>query len=250
MAPTRSTSYRLVTLQILILLFLCSLSHLAGFFSNSFQYTPFSVGEKISPQTFDESNIYAPVAARFMKSGLLMGDLDVYERSRQGHTFPPFPALVIGSFGYLFGSIEAAWMSFKVLCPILIWLLIYLAMSRVSSNVWLRSLIAWAVVLISFGPRNALLIGAYAMYQPLDVTRLPQPAMSFVVLLLAIHLSAWALETRSLLALGFAGVVGSVLFYTYYYYWICFFGGLSILMLVFIGLKRWRQSRDTFVILF
>jgi len=184
-----------------------------------------------------------------MKSGLLMGDLDVYERSRQGHTFPPFPALVIGSFGYLFGSIEAAWMFFKVLCPILIWMLIYLAMSRVSSNVWLGSLIAWAVVLISFGPRNALLIGAYAMYQPLDVTRLPQPAMSFVVLLLAIHLSAWALETRSSLALGFAGVVGSILFYTYYYYWICFFGGLSILMLVFIGLKRWRQSRDTFVIL-
>ena len=103
--------------------------------------------------------------------------------------------------------------------------------------------IAWAVCFIPFGPRNFLLLGHDRFIQPLELTRMPQPALAFLFLILAIWLLSRALAQPTPFRLVAAGITAGALSYLYYFYWIAFFAGAGSLLIVVGIIKRWDYAK-------
>jgi hypothetical protein len=86
-----------------------------------------------------------------------------------------------------------------------------------------------------------LLLGLDSLIQPLDITRLPHPGLSFLVLLLAVYLTSEALALGGRLRLLGAGLVCGLLFNTYYFYWLGLFLGFGVLFLISLANRRFEM---------
>ena len=205
-------------------------------------FTPFSVAYPVSAQTYDETHLYVPGARRFFERGSILPEVDVYELRDLRSGYPVLHSIVIGGLARLLGSLEAAWVIGHGIFPASVWLLLFLSGRRLLRNDASALLLSLLVGLVAFGPRNFLLLGAASLVQPLELARMPHPALSFAVLLAAVMTVARALDTRTISSGVLAGICVGANFYSYYFYWVALGLGLGVWSVASLVLRR---SSDT-----
>ncbi len=167
-----------------------------------------------------------------MDSGRIPAEVDNFERRNLSAGIPFIPAAILGSMGRALGSLERAFIAADFIFPSLLFLLYY-ALGR-------SLLVAWSSVVIPFGVLNSVWLGSDALLAPLEITRTPQPEISFPVLIVAAALLAKALrEDASRASVIIAGLVSGAVVYCYYYYAIAWGITLGLLLLAGI-LWRWQ----------
>jgi hypothetical protein len=239
----------LLLVGIFVNIFLFPLNHLVGMAVNHGDYTPFSVDPKVSDLVYDETQLYLPGASRFFHIGKIQAELDVKELRDVPNGYPVLHSLLLGLLAKALGSMEVAWMASHAVFPTLIWVLLYWYACRALGSAVFSAAIAWATCLIAFGPRNALLLRGGSFIQPLELTRIAHPSISFLVLFLAIVLLAHAISRPTVIRILFGGLAAGTLFYAYYFYWIAFFAGAGVLCLVLLWLKNWRFAKPVLEVL-
>ena len=225
------------------------LNHAVGLIITEGDHTPFSVDPRVSALVWDETTSYAPGPSRFFHSGRLLTELGVYELRHLRNPLPVTHSVLLGIAAKIVGSLEWAWMISHSILPTMTWaLLFWIALRAVRSPV-IAMAIAWTTCFISFAPRNFLLIGHDRFIQPLELTRMPPPGLTFLLLLFAIWLLVRALLDPKLWRIVAAGIVAGALFYSYYFYWVAFFSGVACLVLTFAIIKSWRDLKTALSVL-
>jgi len=197
---------------------LCCLPHLLAYRDLGRDYTPFAVEKTVSALIYDETHAYAVGPSRFMRTGSLQTEPDVYELRFFHSAYPLFHTILLGAAGRLLGGLEASWILADALFPALLFLLLYQIFGWATSNRLVRILLALACVVVPFGPRNFLLYGQFAATQPLEITRTPSPELTFPFLLFSCFLMIRAIGKDSWDRILLAGVCLGINFYTYYFY--------------------------------
>lgn len=230
----------------LLVAMLCSLPQWIGVWQNHGDYSPFSVSPAVSAITFDETHAYAPPARRLFSTGEMRAEVDNYENRNLSAGIPFVPTAILGGMGWGFGSLERAFIAADLIFPALLFLLFYVVEATVLQDVSLRLLVAWSAIIFPFGLLNSIWMGDDARIAPLELTRTPQPEISFVVLILAAALLGKAIKEESdwrwTLA---AGVASGVVVYCYYFYavaWGATLGLLLILALIWNFPLTWTRA--------
>jgi hypothetical protein len=239
----------LLFVGILVNLLLFPLNHFVGMAVNHGDYTPFAVDPRVSDLVYDETQLYTPGPSRFFHSGKIQAELDVAEVGDIPNGYPVFHSLLLGLLAKALGSMELMWMASHAIFPTLIWVLLYWAACGALRSAGFSAAIAWTTCLFAFGPRNALLLHHGSFIQPLEVTRLPHPSISFLLLFLAIVWLAYAVSRPTLARILLGGLTAGALFYAYYFYWIAFFGGAGLWFLVLLWLKNWQFAKSLLAVL-
>ncbi len=233
-----------LTAHVVLAALLCSLPHWVALFENRGDYSPFAVSPSVSSLTFDETHAYAPPARRFMVTGKIRAEADNYQRRSMSAGTPFVPPVILGFMGRLLGSLERAFIAADCLFPAALFLLLYAMTGSLVGQRQLRLLVAWSSLLVPFGLLNAFWLGDDALLAPLEITRTPQPEISFFVLIGAAILLARAIrsEFRWPLILA-AGIASGAVVYCYYFYALAW--GITLGLLFFFGF--WWQQRPLFL---
>ncbi len=230
-------SWLAVAVQVIAALAIFTMNHWVSLIRHDGDYTPFSAGDSISSLVFDETHWYAVEARRFAQSGHLPWNLDVADVDDRVRSLPLLNGMLVGSIIFLMGNLEVTWMVLHGVLPALMWLLIYRMIRTFSAGPLWPSAGAWVTTVVSFGPRNALLLASNSTIQPIEVTRIPGPSITTLLLLLAVVLTAAALSRGGRLRVTVAGLACGLLFYSYYFSWISMFVGLAALLLVSVAAR-------------
>lgn len=219
--------------------FICSLHHWTALLINHGDYTPFAVSEAVSALTLDETHAYVPPAQRFLLTGRIPAEVDNYERRNSTAGIPFAPAAILGGMGWLLGGLDRAFIAADVLFPAGLFLFFYWFAGDIINRQSLRLLVAWSTLLLPFGLKNAFWLGNDPFVAPLEVTRTPQPEISFLLLMGVVALTGRAIQERAhwrwTIAAGFAS---SLLIYSYYFYAV----GWSLALLLLIAFTSlWKQ---------
>jgi hypothetical protein len=239
--PSRSRF--LLFFGIVVNLVVFPLNHTVGLAVNRGDYTPFALAPQVSSLTYDETQFYAPGPSRFFRTGQVREELDPFELRDVPNSYPVLHTILLGLLAKAMGSLEWAWMVSHAIAPTLIWAILFWNACRFVRSGALALAIAWAVCFIAFAPRNFLLLTKYRFSQPLELTRMPQPALAFLFLILAIWLLSRALAQPAPMRILAAGISAGALFYLYYFYTIAFFAGAGSLLFVFAIIKRWNYVK-------
>ncbi len=220
------------------------LPHLVGLRTNLGDYTPFSAAPELSGLiSAEETYYYAPGPSRFYHTGRLQKELDVFELRGQSNPYPVLHSVVIGLLSKGVGSLELGWMVGHALFPTLLWMILCWNAYRVEPSIVRAMAAAWLTCLVGFGPRSFLLIGAGNSLQPLALTRMPHPALSFLLLVLAIWQASRAIEHPSAGNVAAGAVVAGALFYAYFFCWVAFFAGSGALLIMLAWRREWQPAR-------
>lgn len=230
-----------LALNLLLVGVLFSLQHFVGLVANGLHYTPFSVSKSVSSITFDETHAYAPPARRFMSLHRFASETDNYERRNAASAIPFLPLAILGGLGILsHNSLEASFIFADIVFPTFLWFLFYKLSEGLIRSYEARAALAWATLAIPFGPRNFLWMGYDAALAAPDVTRTPQPEISFTILLAALIVLAKALSAKNpprwMIA---AGILSGVVVYSYYFYAIAWAIMLILLLIATLAWRRW-----------
>ncbi len=211
---------------------LCSLPHLTGIWQNRGDYSPFSVSPAVSAIIFDETHAYAPPARRLLSTGKIRAEVDNYENRNLSAGIPFVPTAILGGMGWVLGSLEKAFVAADLLFPALLFLLLYAVAATALQDSSLRLLVAWSTIIIPFGLLNSLWMGDDARIAPLELTRTPQPEISFFVLILAAALLGKAIEKSDWRWMLGAGTLSGVVVYCYYFYAVAWAATLALLLIL------------------
>ena len=162
--------------------------------------------------------------------------------------YPVAHSIIIGSMAKLVGSLEASWIIAHAVFPATIWLLFFFCARMLQLPVASALMLATATCLVSFGPRNFLLLGETALIQPLELSRMPHPGLSFALWLLAIMAVSRAVASGNIIAGVGAGILVGVNFYSYYFYFVAIGLGLSTWLAAAATLRRWNEVKALCVI--
>jgi hypothetical protein len=220
---------------------LFGLNHWVSLALQAGDYTPFSSGPTISALVWDETQLYTPGPCRFSRDWSLPCEMDIYELRDAVNGYPILHSLVLGAAARLLGSLEWAWMLSHAVAPACLWLAAYGILGAVTPRLVLRSAVAWGMVLFALGPRNSLLLGTWALSQPLEATRMPHPALSLLTILGTALFARVALTCdgpKWIKAALAAGLTLGLTFYAYYFYWVAGFLGLGALLAVCVVVAR------------
>jgi hypothetical protein len=175
-----------------------------------------------------------------MLSGRISAETDNFEHRNLSAAIPLIPPVILGSMGKLFGSLGRALIVADCLFPPALFLLLYFIAGAAVQQRDLRLLLAWSSVLISFGVLNTFWMGEDALVSPLEITRTPQPEISFLVLMLSVVLLARAIREQFPLRWTVAaGVASGAVVYCYYYYALS--SGITLGLMLVLGLS-WKSQ--------
>ena len=225
------------------------LNHLVSIALNHGDYTPFAVAPQVSALVWDETSFYAAGPSRFFHNLSVPGESDILELRNARNPQPIVHTILLGLLAKALGSLEWAWVVSHALLPTLIWAVLFWHAFRFVRSPVPAMAIAWLTCFVAFSPRNFLLLGEDRFIQPLELTRTPQPALSFLFLLLAVWLFSRALAQPIWLRIACAGVACGVLFYSYYFYWFSFFAGAGLLLVVLALIGRRDYAKTAISVL-
>jgi len=139
--------------------------------------------------------------------------------------------------------VEVAFVLAHALLPTGIWLGFFGLVFQASRNASLAATAAWLASIVAAAPRNALLLGADAFIQPLELTRTPHPALSTAVLLLALWGVIQCLSRPGRKWVWITGSLMGGLFYTYYFHVVAGWTALGAVLAfsVLSGSREWRR---------
>ncbi|MDQ2710895.1 MAG: hypothetical protein M3Y24_01460 [Acidobacteriota bacterium] len=170
----------------------------------------------------------------------MRAETDNFERRSMSAGIPFIPAAILGGMGWLLGDLERAFIAADCIFPVLLFLLIYRLTGWAVRDRSLRFLVAWGFILIPFGFLNNFWRGDDALIAPLEITRTPQPEISFLILLLAASLTAGAFLKANWRLTIAAGIASGAVVYCYYFYAVGW--GITLGLLLLFGLI-WRVRR-------
>ncbi len=224
----------------------CSLPHWVAIGQNGSDYSPFSVSPAVSALIFDETHAYAPPAQRFLSTARIDAEVDNYEHRKMSAGIPFIPEAVLGSMGKLLGGLGRAFVASDCVFPALLFVLLYGLTGPLVHERGLRLLIAWSSLVIPFGLLNSFWMGDDALLAPLELTRTPQPEISFLVLIGAVALLGQSLAKEdSWKRAIWAGVASGAVVYCYYFYavaWALTLGLLLVFGLVWKSRLLWTRA--------
>jgi len=213
-------------------------------------YTPLAVSG-VSALTYDETSSYAAYINYTALRNAPPYDTDIFEN--QGIPMPTFslPYFVLARLESLLGGVDRVFVVCDFVLPPLALLLLYLLIRDVTGNHRIALVGSLMTLLVSFGPRNFLSVPMLllsgqgsSIVQPLEYSRLVHPQLSFTLFVGAL-LPLW----RTLRAGGHAdavvaGVLGGLLFYTYFYYFPVWLAACTLLLFARRWLSQVRRPKD------
>jgi hypothetical protein len=233
--------------QVVAAIVLFSLADVTGYVAARGHYTPFSGAKAISSTVWDETVNYAPSASRFMRTGAVYSG-DVKGAGSFDSVQPLVPTVVIGGLGWMSGSLEWTWIILHGLLPALTWLLVFRLARSYTRSTMLASAVGWAAALVPFGLQQIFLFGLNPFQQPLEVVRMPDPAFSYPLFLLAAVALAGALRRDDRRRFALAALLCGGLAYVYFYYWISALAGLGLLLAAALLFRERRLARRVLTI--
>jgi hypothetical protein len=240
---TQTTSIAIPIVGFAIIGFLFALADIVNYAELKERFTPFSVAYPVSALTYDETQVYVPGARRFFATNSLKSEMDVFELRQTVGVWPIAHSVIIGSMAKFVGNLETSWIIAHAVFPASVWLLFYLCARKLQLTISSALVLATATCLIPFGLRNFLLIGQHALVQPLELSRMPNPGLSFAILLLGIMAVSRAITLGEIVSAVLAGVLIGVNFYSYYFYWMAIGLGLSGWLGAAAILRRWNDVK-------
>ena len=214
-----------------------------------------------TPVVWDETFLYGAEANYMLtRSGAPAYD-DTWEHRKAVYPYSILPIAVEALTAKYVGGLKTAIVLLKFLFPALNALLFLMIYTRCGADTPLAALLSLLTLVLSFSPRT-LLLGDRAfllhghgarVVDLLQSARTPNPNLTLPLLLVAVICLARANQSNesqknSLIWAATAGLVGSLLFYSYIYYaiaWCATVGLLSVLALF----KRRAMSRSVWLTL-
>jgi len=201
-------------------------------------YTPFAVSG-VSALTYDETSSYAAYVNYVLRHAAPPYDTDVFENENVPVPTTLAPYVLLAGAAAVLGGVDRAFIFADFVLPPLALLIVYALLFDMTRRHLLSLVGGLTVLLLSFGPRNLFSpllqpfgYDASGMLQPLEFSRIIHPEVSFTIFIAALGL-LWLTLKRGHLPLAVAaGAVGSLLFYTYVYYWPVWVAACLVLLLV------------------
>jgi hypothetical protein len=188
-------------------------------------YTPFAVSG-VSALTYDETSSYAAYVNYVLRHAAPPYDTDVFENENVPVPTTLAPYVMLAGAAAVLGGVDRAFIFADFVLPPLALLIIYALLFDITRRHLLSLVGGLTVLLLSFGPRNLFspLLQPFGhdtsgLLQPLEFSRIVHPEISFTILIAALGLLWLTLKRGHPLLAMAAGVIGSLLFYTYVYYW-------------------------------
>jgi hypothetical protein len=240
---TPPTSVAIAVVGFVIIGFLFALADIVNYAQLKEQFTPFSVAYSVSALTYDETQAYVPGARRFFATNSLKTEMDVFELRQTVGVWPIAHSVIIGSMAKIVGNLGASWIIAHAIFPASVWLLFYVCARKLQLTIASALVLATATCLVPFGLRNFLLMGGDALIQPLELSRMPNPGLSFAILLLGIMAVSRAIMLGEIVSAMLAGILIGVNFYSHYFYWMAIGLGLSGWLGAAAILRRWNDVK-------
>jgi hypothetical protein len=208
-------------------------------------YTPFAVSG-VSSLTYDETSTYAAYVNYTALRNVPPYDTDLFETQKVPVPTSSLPYIVLAALDSALGGLGQAFVVCDFVLPPLALLLLYLLILEITGNRRIALVGSLTTLLVSFGPRNFFNVPALLVWQqggsivqPLEYSRLIHPQWSFTLFLAAL-LPLWrTLRSGGRADAIVAGVLGGLLFYTYFYYFPVWLAACTLLLFA----RRWLSRR-------
>ncbi len=224
--------------------------------SHHFFIPYFLSGEDYYPVTSiaspDEGMFNGPRANAVYNGQFFTGDINLAEHRSDPSFLPLLNPMILGVFGRLLGSLNAAFILSDILFPSLIFIVLYfLAFELLGSQIWAAAFAA----LFIFTPKLAIFpspdaLAFFAKYDQLYFSRIEYPKITFLFFVSAMYFALRALKREDYFSAVYGGIFFGAMFYTYLYDWAYFFAGLSFVALFFLPEKDWKKLKIVFTIIF
>jgi hypothetical protein len=240
----RNRALVLVTTLVVSVLF--GLPHLVipALLGDNRVYTPFAVSG-VSALTYDETSSYAAYVNYTLRHAAPPYDTDVFEDENVPVPTTLAPYVMLAGAAAVLGGVDRAFIYADFILPPLALLIVFALLYDITRRHLLALVGALTVLLVSFGPRNLFspLLQAFnydtsGLIQPLEFSRSIHPEVSFTLLIASIWLLWLTLKRGKPLFAIAAGALGSLLFYTYVYYWPVWIAACLVLLLVVPSRRR------------
>lgn len=211
--------------------------HIYMIYKNSYAlYEPLSL-QNVNPLTLDE-NLYSSDIQEVMNGNFKLSNAQLTNRSDlPSAQMNYFSFYILGFLGYLFGSsIKNLQIISDFLFPFILFLLFYLFLKALHFRKRIILLTISVLMLASLNPFALWeLIKSFFsnhLIRPLEFSRLISPELVLIILLIALILLYCALSKKELKYFIFTGIVGGLLFYTYFYFASFFWAGFFFMMAI------------------
>ncbi|GEM_PF-5595757 len=200
----------------------------------------------VDARSVDEA-LYAQYVKE-VEEGHLIPRSNVYEWKDKlilSHAGAPFPALILGGLTFLTGSVSRTYILSYALFTFLGALLIYaLAFNLTKDKV--MSLVS--IPLLYFSPTYILKFFSDKIVQPISYFSRFYPVLfDFPILATTFLLLFYLIKKQKWRYAIFSGILGGLLFYTYFYYWTFYVVFIISLFIFYLIKKEWSIVKKLFV---
>ncbi|MFH0806316.1 MAG: hypothetical protein V1885_01150 [Candidatus Brennerbacteria bacterium] len=214
-----------------------ALPQIIGNLSLGPNYEPFYYAFSSELQ-FDEATFYAPPASYFKETKKIPYETEIYEYKDRVNIKYFLPTAIAGWSAAVINNTRASWTFIRIVFAILSFLLAYRLAREFTGNRVVALVAAVTLCTIGFGLRTFLNFVPDRVSQPILFSRMNAPLVVLPFLLLGL-IGLMRINARSFRSgVALAGIAGGLLFYTFYYYQIAFFGALILLGMIYAFLKR------------
>lgn|GEM_PF-1441839 len=210
-------------------------------------YTPlvssYEIANQVSALTDDETHLYAPRVREVLDGHFVITDAHSLEYKRRPYYMPFFSELCVGLMSYLTGSVGNSFILADFLFPALIFLLVFCLVYMITKNECLSVLGGVSTIIIprvvNYFVRFEIVASIkYLLLQGepslLLFSRLPNPQLSFVLVMLIVLSLYVGLVRKRILYSIISGVLLGLCFYTYIYFWTFILAGMFVLTVIFL----------------
>ncbi len=262
-APAIQTESRPLVIPFALSILIGCIFFLPNLLIPFYQDNPDAVYSPLVSTTFAvEETIYASGIREVFDGRFRVHDTQILEAKDSPSYIPWLPNYVLGTMAKVLGSVPRVYILCDFLFPLIIFLLVYALLFKMTENVWISSLGGAALLFgYHFLPlfplclkHPKLLISTIINYQDglrpiVRFSRLPYNQFSFLVLILATFLTYLALTERKKYLLLIAGVATGLNFYSYFYHFTFITAAYCTLFLFFLIQKNKNAALDIFIIL-
>lgn len=233
----------LFLILLLTISFVSGLPHIIGWIANGKDYRPLTMVNS-SPTTKEETYFYALRTKQILNGDIIPHDAHLFEHQKDlspyvGETMPSYIMSVTSKIA---GSLDNGFIIADFIFPVVIFLLAYFFILKVTKEKRIAILCGLATVFVRdlfiYFPYPRALINYLFGFHIKDLDLLPitrsfHPEVSFLLFLIALYYIFSALQDGQFRQKLFAGILLGINFYNYIFYWSVLFLGLSILFVLY-----------------
>ncbi|MFH1662273.1 MAG: hypothetical protein ABIA02_04210 [Candidatus Falkowbacteria bacterium] len=224
--------------------------------SDELKYSPIT-----TKSSYDEAKTYAPRAREVYSGDFIADDINIQEHKNSPAVLPILNPIITGSLARLLGNFELGLIASDFIFPALIFLIVFLIAYELSQSKEASVLFSTIFIFspgfgLSFPPISIFtakrLIGDFLPFLHSDLlyfSRIEYPKITFIFYALAFYFLLRVLKYGKKKDIIFSGISSGILFYTYLYDWIYFFGGLLILLILLLIFKEYKILKKIILVI-